>query len=147
MKKIFTVLALSLYLGACATLVENFTGYSEKNYQAKVAEHKKNAPAGYFFSVVKKAPYDVKAYYYKVIQVLDDDEVLACQAYSRVYSSYESYKLGKCIDEDITHIVFADPKEIYDNDNFWARYFIENEPFIYINAVGTKSKVRSYTIK
>ena len=93
MKKIFLLFCAAAVLTGCATVQESFLGYSEKKYQAKVEEYKKEIPAGYSFAVEKEPPYKLKKYYFRIEQVLDKDSVIACYAYSWAYS-YNQYRRG-----------------------------------------------------
>lgn len=141
------LLIIAISLTGCASFQESWTGYNEKNYQEKVAEYKKKAPEGYDFYVEKKVPYEIYERYFRILQVLGKDEVLACNAYSKAWS-YEQYKIGQCEGSTYYHIVFArNHEELYEDDNFWATYFKENKPFIYTTVTGAEKKIRSYTIQ
>lgn len=143
MKKIFLLFCAAAVLTGCASVQESFFGYSEKKYQAKVEEYKKEIPAGYSFAVEKEPPYKLKKYYFRIEQVLDKDSVIACYAYSWAYS-YNQYRIGKCADDERVRIVFEGPhKELYDNDNFWITYYKNGEPFIYTDVLGGQRKIRT----
>lgn len=145
-KAFFLLLSFGLLTG-CSTLQEAFTGYSEKAYNAKVAEYQEQAPKDYYFFVEKQTPYALVEKYFRIIQVLGKNEVIACEAYSRAWS-YEQYKIGRCQEDTYYHMVFADEhKELFDNDNFWAKYFKSNTPYVYTTVMGTQNKIRSFTIK
>lgn len=146
MKKISMLVLVGFLLTGCAAWEEFRDGRSEKNYQAKIAEYRQKAPEGYDFSVNRYPPYELYDIYYRVIQVLGDHEVLACVAYQQA-SSYESWKIGRCINDQVRHLVVKNKDiKLYDDAKFFATYYKENELFTYQSVTGAKKTVQSFDV-